>query len=101
MNHFLSLAVDHGQLPAQLDADMAAMLLNESLMGVLEAWLVQPETYDLSAVGERTVQAIFGMLHLSPLSKPTGRLVLLVFCLPERRISLSSSVVKAYETAIA
>lgn len=71
MKHFLSLAVDHGQLPAQLDVDMAAMLLNESLMGVLEAWLMQPETYDLSAVGERTVQATFGMLHLSPLSKPT------------------------------
>lgn len=69
MKHFLSLAVDHGQLPAQLDIDMAAMLLNGSLMGVLEDWLMKPEAYDLPAVGERAVQAIFGMLHLPPLSK--------------------------------
>jgi len=70
MKHFLTLAVEQGQLPAQLDVDMAAMVLHGALMGVLEDWLMKPEAYDLSAIGARAVEAIFGMLHLAPLSKP-------------------------------
>src|SRR5690625_7283936 len=48
MNHFLSLAVDHGQLPAQLDVDMAAMLLNEALVGVVLARVAQHGTDGLA-----------------------------------------------------
>lgn len=70
MKRFLTLAVDRGQLPEGLNVGMAAMLLNGSLMGIIQDWLMAPHAYDLPAVGERAVEAIFGMLHLKPLYGP-------------------------------
>lgn len=70
IRHFLTMAVERGQLPPGLNISMAAMLLNGSLMGVIQDWLLAPQAYNLPAVGERAVEAIFGMLRLSPLYDP-------------------------------
>lgn len=71
MKDFLATAVERGQLSAGLNVSMAAVVLNGALMGVIQDWLMAPQAYDLPAVGERAIEAIFGMLRLAPLYDPT------------------------------
>lgn len=68
----LQLAVDAGQVPADLDVVMAASMLHGCLVGILQDWLITPAVYDLPAMRERVVTAAFGMLHLAPLRRPAS-----------------------------
>lgn len=69
----LKRAVDKGQLAKDLDVKAAAPLLHGALVGVLQDWLLQPDAYDLAAVGERYVDALFEMLRLAPPLRKTAR----------------------------
>lgn len=69
----LELAIASGQVPANLDVTMATALLHGSLVGVLQDWLLAPAIYDLPAMAERVVTAIFGMLDLPFLSACSQR----------------------------
>lgn len=62
----LSEAARRGQLPADLNIELAAPMLHSSLIGVLENWLLRSQGYDLVVAGERYLEALLDMLRLSP-----------------------------------
>ncbi len=59
-------AIQKGQLPADLDAHRAAVLLHGLLTGMLKDWLFTPDCINLAADAEQIVDAWFDMLQLSP-----------------------------------
>lgn len=66
MRQLVSAAVAQGQLPTDLDIDVAVPMLHGSLLGVLGDWLLQPQIGDLAELGERYVDALIDMLRFSP-----------------------------------
>lgn len=65
MTELLQLAVDNGQLPADLDVDAATALLHSSLIGLLSSWLLRPESFDLAGQAERFVDALLEAIRTS------------------------------------
>jgi TetR/AcrR family acrAB operon transcriptional repressor len=74
VHELITAAVARGQLPAELDINLATPMLHGSLIGVLEDWLLQPQIGDLAVLGERYIDALIDMLRLSPaLRVPTAQ----------------------------
>lgn len=65
IHELVSAAVSKGQLPANLDIDLAVPMLHGALIGVLEDWLLRPHG-DLADLGQRYVDGLIDMLRLSP-----------------------------------
>jgi TetR/AcrR family acrAB operon transcriptional repressor len=59
-------AVDKGQLPVDLDAGRAAIMLHAFIAGMLSDWLLNPEQLDLRDGAAAYVDALFDMVHHAP-----------------------------------
>jgi TetR/AcrR family acrAB operon transcriptional repressor len=59
-------AVNRGQLPHDLDTARAAMSLHAFIDGHIAQWLLLPDSYDLYAEAERSVDTALDMLRLCP-----------------------------------
>jgi len=66
MRDHLRLAVDRGQLPADLDLDLAVNVFHASIGGMLSHWLFAPEDFDLETNAARVSDAFIDTLRLSP-----------------------------------
>ncbi|MFJ4142289.1 TetR family transcriptional regulator [Pseudomonas sp. NPDC089734] len=66
INLALSNAVRQGQLPAELDVPRAAVCLFSYINGIIDQWLLVPDSFSLSADAERLVDSCLDMLLLSP-----------------------------------
>lgn len=66
IRQLVSSAVQIGQLPADLDIDVAVPLLHGSLIGVLQDWLLQPHIGNLGTLGEHYISALLDTLRTSP-----------------------------------
>lgn len=58
-------AVEHGQLPADLDVERAAAMLHATIGGVLRDWLLDTSAMTLLADAERIADASLDMLRFS------------------------------------
>ncbi|WP_323844192.1 TetR family transcriptional regulator [Microbulbifer magnicolonia] len=65
MHQLVSAAVAKGQLPVELDVDVAVPMLHGALIGVMEEWLLQPQIGDLTELGARYIDAMIDMLRFS------------------------------------
>ena len=63
METLVRLAIEKGQLPADLDVGSAVPLLHASVTGLLSHWLLKPDDYDLEALADRYAEALIGMLR--------------------------------------
>nr|WP_010130434.1 TetR family transcriptional regulator [Microbulbifer agarilyticus] len=59
-------AVAVGQLPADLDVEMAVPVVHASIIGLLQEWLMNPEAFNIAEIGARHVEATLEMLEKSP-----------------------------------
>jgi TetR/AcrR family acrAB operon transcriptional repressor len=66
MESILSEAVAMGQLPADLNTQLAVLSLHSSLVGLLTDWLFSPNSFDLKAVVEPLVDACLDGLRNAP-----------------------------------
>lgn len=66
MREHLRLALERGQLPADLDLDMAVNAFHAAIGGVLAHWLFAPGDFDLDANAERLSDVFIDTLRLSP-----------------------------------
>ena len=66
MREHLRLAMDRGQLPADLDLDLAVNAFHAAIGGILAHWLFAPEDFDLDAEAERLADVLIDTLRLSP-----------------------------------
>ncbi|GAB2902595.1 TetR family transcriptional regulator [Microbulbifer echini] len=66
MGQLLEVALASGQLPADLDLDLAQQMLHGGLFGVLESWLLSPRIEDLGDLGERYIDTLLDMIRFSP-----------------------------------
>ncbi len=62
----LTLAVQRGQLPTDLDVPCAAMCCHGYIHGLIANWLLRPDSYDLAAQASTLVDAMMDMLRNSP-----------------------------------
>ena len=62
----LSNAVERGQLPADLHLQRAAFALHAYMHGLIDNWLLHPDSYPLAEESEALVDALLGMLRYSP-----------------------------------
>jgi TetR/AcrR family acrAB operon transcriptional repressor len=62
----LKNAQSKGQLPADLDIPLAAVVFHSAIGGTLSNWLFAPESFDLAADAERLVDAWLDMLRNAP-----------------------------------
>ncbi|EKT65003.1 multidrug efflux transporter transcriptional repressor AcrR [Providencia burhodogranariea] len=58
--------IDIGQLPANLDLESAAILVRAMTAGLIENWLLQPESFNIPERTETLVTAILETLKYSP-----------------------------------
>ncbi|MHA7682402.1 TetR family transcriptional regulator [Cupriavidus sp. PET2-C1] len=66
MREHLRMAMERGQLPADLDLDLAVNVFHASIGGMLSHWLFAPEDFDLESNAERVADAFIDTLKLSP-----------------------------------
>lgn len=66
MAQLMKMAVTVGQLPADLDMDLAQQMLHGGLFGVLEDWLQSPRIEDLGDLGEHYIDTLLDMIRFSP-----------------------------------
>ncbi|WP_316152031.1 TetR family transcriptional regulator [Cupriavidus sp. BIC8F] len=66
MREHLRLALERGQLPADLDLDLAVNAFHAAIGGVLAHWLFSPQDFDLDANAERMSDAFIDTLKFSP-----------------------------------
>ncbi|WP_336706755.1 MULTISPECIES: multidrug efflux transporter transcriptional repressor AcrR [unclassified Cedecea] len=67
----LQRCIDAGKLPAGLRLSLAVTLMRSYITGLIENWLVAPETFDLHAKASDFVAVLLEMFQLSPtLNKP-------------------------------
>lgn len=59
-------AVQKGQLPADLDVAQAAVGLYALVNGLIDNWLLDPDSFDLARTGERLVTAFCAGLSAAP-----------------------------------
>lgn len=62
----LRLAKERGQLPADIDLDIALNAFHAAIGGVLAHWLFSPEEFDLDANAERMADVFIDTLRFSP-----------------------------------
>lgn len=62
----MQIAVERGQLSADLDTRRAAIALHASVVGLISNWLFMPQSYDLAAESDAIVDGFFDMLRYSP-----------------------------------
>ena len=62
----LSDAVSQNQLPADLDIDLAYVMVHATFSGLLHDWLFAPGNFDLAESAERLFSATLYMLRLAP-----------------------------------
>lgn len=65
MTLLMQQAVKARQLPASLDIPASVQFLHGSLIGVLQDWLFEPASFDLSKEGVRYLDALIDVLHTS------------------------------------
>lgn len=70
----LGNAVIRGQLPPDIDVQLAGNMLRGSMHGLLNNWLFAPSSFDLAGNAERMVDAVLEMLRCAPSlrRKPEG-----------------------------
>ncbi|AIR63385.1 multidrug efflux transporter transcriptional repressor AcrR [Cedecea neteri] len=67
----LQRCIDAGKLPAGLRLSLAVTLMRSYITGLIENWLVAPETFDLHAKAPDFIAVLLEMFQLSPtLNKP-------------------------------
>ncbi|MQR01301.1 TetR family transcriptional regulator [Glaciimonas soli] len=66
IQRILRFAVAKGQLPRNLDTELAAVSVQALLSGFLDNWLFKPESFDLGAHTERLVDLCIYMLKNAP-----------------------------------
>lgn len=66
LQQVLQAAVDKGQLPQRLDTGLGARMLHGIVAGLLSDWLLNPNSFDLAAEGERAIDAAILMLKAAP-----------------------------------
>jgi len=62
----LRLAVARGELPADLDMELALLCVHSFIVGVINQWLMVPTRISLSARAGDVAAAVLDMLKLSP-----------------------------------
>jgi TetR/AcrR family acrAB operon transcriptional repressor len=62
----LSNSVAQGQLPADLDINLAYVMVHATFSGLLHDWLFAPGNFDLSLDAERLFSATIHMLRMAP-----------------------------------
>jgi TetR/AcrR family acrAB operon transcriptional repressor len=62
----LCLAIERGQLPEDLDLELAVNAFQATISGVLAHWLFAPESFDLDIHAECVTDALIDTLRLSP-----------------------------------
>lgn len=62
----LRLATERGQLPAELDLDLAVNAFHAAIGGVLAHWLFAPTDFDLDADAERLADVFIDTLRYAP-----------------------------------
>lgn len=62
----LRLAITRGELPADLDVELALLCVHSFIVGVINQWLMVPERLSLSERANDVADAILDMLKLSP-----------------------------------
>ena len=65
LDRLLALAVERGQLPAGTSVRLAAIGLHALIDGLMHNWLLNPESFDLEAVGAQALET-----HLAGLAAP-------------------------------
>ena len=65
LRNLIEGAVSVGQLPADLDIEMAVPVVHASIIGLLQEWLMNPEAFNIAEVGARHVEATLEMLEKS------------------------------------
>lgn len=66
MERILNEAKRLEQLPAELDARLAALTLHSHVIGLLNSWLFSPSSFDLAAVAEPLIDACLDSLRYAP-----------------------------------
>ncbi|ATF91555.1 Potential acrAB operon repressor [Cedecea neteri] len=67
----LQRCIDAGKLPSSLRLSLAVTLMRSYITGLIENWLVAPETFDLYAKAPDFIAVLLEMFQLSPtLNKP-------------------------------
>lgn len=66
MREHLRLAVERGQLSADLDLDLAVNAFHAAIGGVLAHWLFAPSDFDLNADAERLADVFVDTLRFAP-----------------------------------
>lgn len=66
MREHLRLALERGQLPSDLDLDLAVNAFHAAIGGVLAHWLFSPQDFDLDANAERLSDVFIDTLRYSP-----------------------------------
>lgn len=66
MREHLRLALERGQLPPDLDIDIAVNAFHAAIGGVLAHWLFCPTDFDLGTQAERMADAFIDTLRFSP-----------------------------------
>ena len=59
-------AIAAGQLPADTDAALAAHALHAYVMGLMQAWVQQPDSFDLASSAPALVEAMLSGLRAHP-----------------------------------
>ncbi|WP_226703122.1 TetR family transcriptional regulator [Microbulbifer elongatus] len=65
LRSLVTAAVEVGQLPADLNIDLAVPILHAAVLGLLQDWLMNPDAYNLLEVGEKQILAMREMLQSS------------------------------------
>ena len=65
-------AVRVGQLPAETDVGLAAHALHAYVMGLMQSWVQQPQSFDLAAAAPALVEAMVSGLCTHPPRRPAS-----------------------------
>ena len=68
----LRLAIARGELPSDLDIELALLCVHSFIIGVINQWLMVPSRLSLSERASEVADAILDMLKLSPAMR-TGK----------------------------
>ena len=65
LRNLIENAVSVGQLPADLDIQVAVPVIHAGILGLLQEWLMNTEAFNIAEVGARHVEAMIEMLQTS------------------------------------
>jgi len=66
VEHLVERSIAAGQLPADTDAALAAHALHAYVMGLMQAWVQRPDSFDLAASAPALVEAMVSGLRAHP-----------------------------------